>query len=212
MKTLWSVAGLSAAAAIVGFCRPVMSSDVKYDAALAAAVAGTTTRVEGEVEATGPEPRQQVELIRALASLPQHGGMQVSKRRGARCYFNCPEPVGSVTASPQVVDVVPGALGSVTIHWRWDQSFTHEVSRHGCLWMSSGEESEAHLVQCGRPGHTYATTAPWIGAGNYVFRVAPGNPKGPMTRPVAGLFQLAQTIVVGVAPTEQGNGGSSTLL
>jgi hypothetical protein len=70
------------------------------------------------------------------------------------------------------------------------------VSQHSCLWVSNGEESEAHLVDCRGPGRTYTTTVGWISAGNYVFRVAPGNPKGPFTKPVAGLFQLAQTIVV----------------
>jgi len=73
------------------------------------------------------------------------------------------------------------------------------VTEYSCLWVSHGEESEAHLVDCGRPGHTHEARLGWIGAGNYVFRVAPGNPKGPFSKPVAGLFQLAQTIVVGAA-------------
>jgi hypothetical protein len=205
MKTLWSVAGLSAVVAVIGLCKPVRSEDVRYDVDLAEAVARTTTSVDGNLQVSEPHPEQQVELTRALAALPQHGGAAAKKSRAARCYFNCPPPVGSVTASPQVVSVVTGALGSVTLHWRWDQAVTRETSRHGCLWISSGDESEAHLVQCEPPGRTYATTVRWIGAGNYVFRVAPGNPEGPFTRPVAGLYQLAQTIVVGAPPADHEN-------
>jgi len=95
--------------------------------------------------------------------------------------------------------VPTGAFGVVTLHWRWDQSSTQVVAQHSCLWVSRSEENEAHLVQCERPGHTYATTVKWVGEENYIFRVAPGNPQGPFTRPVEGLFQLAQTLVVGAA-------------
>jgi len=119
------------------------------------------------------------------------------RRRAAKCFYNCPPPVGSVTASPQVISMPTGGLASVTLHWRWDQSSTQAVSEHGCLWVSRGDESEVHLVECQGPGRTYSTTVGWIGAGHYIFRVAPGNPKGPFAKPVAGLFQLAQTIVVG---------------
>ena len=127
-------------------------------------------------------------------------GLCSSGKSEARCYYNCPPPVGSVTAVPNVVAVPPGSPGSVTIHWRWDQAATQQVSRHGCLWVSGGEESEAHQVQCELAGHTYATTVEWIGVGSYIFRVAPGNPEGPHTKPVAGLYQLAQAIVVGIGP------------
>ncbi|APG04406.1 hypothetical protein BJI69_11190 [Luteibacter rhizovicinus DSM 16549] len=190
MKALWSIVGFSVAAVIVGLGGPVRSEGGRTDAAIAAAVAGTTTRVDIE---------RQASLVRALSTLPEKERAATGKNRGARCYYNCPPPIGSVTASPQVVSMPPGALGSVTIHWRWDQSATEAVTQHSCLWVSKGDESEAHLVKCKGPGLTYATTVGWIGSGNYIFRVAPGNPKGPFSKPVAGLFQLAQTIVVGAA-------------
>jgi hypothetical protein len=160
-------------------------------------VASTTMRTDGELQVPEADPRQQTELAHALTALSESGGLLATTRRGTRCYYNCPPPVGSVTALPQVAHVMTGDLATVTLHWRWDQSASQAVAQHSCLWVSGGEESEAHLVQCERPGHTHATTVSWIGAGDYVFRVAPGNPKGPYTKPVASLFQLAQTIVIG---------------
>jgi len=200
MKTLWSIIGYSAVALVVALCAPVRSEDVRNDAAIAEAVARTTMQTDGEPHVREADPRQQIELAQALTALSEHGGLVAKRRREPRCYYNCPPPVGSVTASPQVTHVTAGGLASVTLHWRWDQASTEAVSQHSCLWVSGGEENEAHLVQCERSGHTYATTVSWIGAGDYVFRVAPGNPKGPYTKPVASLFQLAQTIVVGAPP------------
>lgn len=190
MKALWSIVGFSVMAVIIGLCGPVRSEEGRVDAGLAKAVAETTTRVDLE---------RQASLVRALSILPEKEDAATRIHRGARCYYNCPPPVGSVTASPQVVRVPTGAFGVVTLHWRWDQSSTQVVAQHSCLWVSRSEENEAHLVQCERPGHTYATTVKWVGEENYIFRVAPGNPQGPFTRPVEGLFQLAQTLVVGAA-------------
>jgi hypothetical protein len=198
MKAPWSIVGYAAGAVVIGLCAPVRSKDGTSDEETAKAVAGISTRVDDGPQVLVPESQQQVELGRALSGLEGHEASAKGKGLGARCYFNCPPPVGSVTASSRVVSVSPGALGSTTIHWRWDQSAAAEVTRHSCLWVSGSKESEAYLVQCGRPGHTYATTVAWIRPGNYIFRVAPGNPKGPYTKPVEGLFQLAQTIVVGV--------------
>jgi hypothetical protein len=197
MKTLWSMIACSVVALVVGLCGPAQSEDVVIDADIAEAIARTTTLADGGVRASVPNPRQQVELARALAGMHNNAGSLGKNGRGTRCYYNCPPPVGSVTAAPQVLSLQAGRLGSVTIHWRWDQSLTQTVSQHSCLWVSGSDESEAHLVQCERPGHTYATSVGWIGEGSYIFRVAPGNPKGPFTKPVVGLFQLAQTIVIG---------------
>jgi hypothetical protein len=198
MKAPWSIVGYAAVAVVIGLCVPARSKDGSSDEEIAKAVAGITTRVDDGSQVLVPGVRQQVELGHALSALDDPDASAEGKGRGVRCYYNCPPPVGSATASPQVVNVPGGALGSTTIHWRWDQSEAEAVTRHSCLWVSGSKESEAYLVQCGRPGHTYATALAWIRAGNYVFRVAPGNPKGPYTKPVAGLFQLAQTIVVGV--------------
>jgi len=205
MKAVWSITGFSVfamvavTAIVVGRSEPVRSEEVRSDAKIAAAVAATTTLVDLEPQRHDPHPQLQAELAHAVSALADKGDVRAKRSRGARCYHNCPPPVGSVTASPQVVAVPAGALGSATIHWRWDQSSAQAVTRHSCLWVSVGEESDAHLVQCEEPGHTYATNVGWIGAGNHIFRVAPGNPKGPFTKPVEGIFQLAQTIVVGVA-------------
>jgi hypothetical protein len=62
-----------------------------------------------------------------------------------------------------------------------------------------GHVSDAHVVQCEHPRNTYTTNLPWIDVGAYTFRVAPGNPNGPYTRPIAVLHSLAQTTVFGVA-------------
>lgn len=188
MKALGSIVGFFVVAVIVGLCGPARSEGGSADAAIAKAVAETTTRVDIE---------RQASLVRALSTRPEKEDAATRIHRGARCYYNCPPAVGSVTASPQVVRVPTGALGTVTLHWRWDQSSTQVVAQHSCLWVSRSKENEAHLVQCERPGHNYATTVKWVGAENYIFRVAPGNPQGPFTRPVEGLFQLAQTLVVG---------------
>jgi hypothetical protein len=197
MKAPWSIIGYLTVAVVIALCSPVRSEDGRSDEEIVTAVANTTRLVDGEQAIHVPD-RGQRELSRALTTIGGNIRMDVPKRRAARCYYNCPPPVGSVTASPQVVTMPAGTFGSATIHWRWDQSLMEAVTEHSCLWVSGSEEGEAHLVECGRPGHTYATTVGWIRAGNYVFRVAPGNPNGPFTKPVAGLFQLAQTIVVGV--------------
>lgn len=197
MKSLWAIA--AAAAVVIGLCAPAKPEDIGGDEAIAKAVAATTTRV---VEESGvPElAPQQVELARALRAVSEGGSRTARIHHRACCFYNCPPPVGSVTAVPSTVSVPANEFGSVTMHWRWDQSPTQAIAQHGCLWVSGSEESEAHLVQCEVAGHTYATTVGWIGVGRYVFRVAPGHPDGPYTKPVEGLFQLAQAIVVGVGP------------
>lgn len=200
MTLMRSTAGLSAIAMLATSCSQAASEDRDAGQYLAPAVAETTTVVEEDVPLAHPNPGLHAELTRALGKLPEHGGSGAKVGRGARCYYNCPPPVGSVTASPQVINVPAGGIASVTLHWRLDQSYSRQVTRHGCLWMSGDVETEAHMVQCERPGHTYATTVTWIGAGTYTFRVAPGNPKGPFTRPIAGIYQLAQATVVGASP------------
>jgi hypothetical protein len=198
MKAICWIIGCSAIALVIGLCGPVRSEGSWHDDAIADAISRTTKLVDGEPRAYDLLPQQRTELAYALSVPPDDGRARTMRSRDVRCYHNCPPPVGSVTASPQVVSIPAGALGDATIHWRWDQSSTQAVTQHSCLWVSRGEESEAHLVDCGAPGHTHEASVGWISMGNYVFRVAPGNPKGPFTKPVAGLFQLAQTIVVGV--------------
>jgi hypothetical protein len=199
MKALCWIIGCFVITLVIGLCGPVRSEGSGHDHAIADAILRTTTIVDGEPRVYASLPLQRNELAAALTLPPADVGGRSKVRRDVRCYYNCPPPVGSVTASPQVVRVPTGAFGVVTLHWRWDQSSTQVVAQHSCLWVSRSEENEAHLVQCEHPGHTYATTLKWVGAENYIFRVAPGNPTGPFTRPVAGLFQLAQTIVVGAA-------------
>jgi hypothetical protein len=195
MKSLLLIAGASVVAVVIAFGGSARSADNEAELEIIEAVASTTTVVEGSSRISQSHPERQVELARALSD---HGDSATQARHKARCYYNCSPPVGSVTASPNVVDVPADALGSVTIHWRWEQSSTQEVSRHGCLWVSGRNEIEAHQVQCELASHTYVTNVGWIGVGSYVFRVAPGNPEGPYTKPVAGLYQLAQAIVIGV--------------
>jgi hypothetical protein len=201
MKAPASATGLLVLAVIatvvIGRCAPVDSAHVGNDVRIGHAVAATTTLADGELQATEQREAQQNALAHALAGSPENDPAVAKQRRAARCFYNCPPPVGSVTSSPLAVSMPASGLASVTLHWRWDQSSTQAVSQHGCLWVSRGDESEAHVVECQGPGRTYATTVGWIGLGHYIFRVAPGNPKGPFTKPVAGLFQLAQTIVVG---------------
>lgn len=197
MKSLWLIAGASVVAVIIALGESAQSGGSEANLEIIEAVASTTTVAVRNSQISQSRPRQQVELARALS---KHGEATPKIRHKARCYYNCSPPIGSVTASPSVVDVPADSLASATIHWRWDQAATQQVSQHGCLWVSSREEVEAHQVQCELAGHTYATTVEWIGVGSYVFRVAPGNPEGPHTKPVAGLYQLAQAIVVGIGP------------
>jgi hypothetical protein len=150
-EKLWSIIGYSAAALVIVLSAPVRSEDVKNDAEIAEAVSMSTTLVDGEPRHSEPHLRQQIELSGALTALPRIRDAVATKSRGTRRYYNCPPPVGSVTASPQVICVPAGALGSATIHWRWDQSSARAVGQHSCLWVSGGEESEAHLVQCEGP-------------------------------------------------------------
>ena len=100
---------------------------------IAAAVAATTTLVDGEPRPPELHLGQQIELTRALTALRDDGDAMAKDGRVIRCYYNCSPPVGSVTVSPQVVSVVAGTVGAVTIHWRWDQSSTQAVTQHSCL-------------------------------------------------------------------------------
>lgn len=199
MKAVWSITGCTAFALVIMSCGAARPDIGGHDDAIAEALSRTRKVVDGEARAYDPLPQQRDGLAYALSSRSGESAIRATRGRGVRCYHNCPPPIGSVTASPQVVSVPAGALGDVTVHWRWDQASTQEVSQHSCLWVSAGEEHEAHLVDCGAPGRNHETSVAWIGKSTYVFRVAPGNPKGPFTKPVAGLFQLAQTLVVGVS-------------
>jgi len=114
------------------------------------------------------------------------------------CSYNCPPPVGSISA-PAHVAVPASGRGSASIRWSWDQSRRQPVAEYSCLWVSGAGESVARIVQCEHPGHTYTLNIPWIGIGMQTFRVAPGNPNGPYTRPISVLQTVAQATVIGVA-------------
>lgn len=138
-------------------------------------------------------------MITALVLVSAPAIAASASRGGAhQCLYNCPPPVGSISA-PSHVAVPPGGTGTVSIRWNWNQSRDRPVTQYSCLWVNAAGETNAHVVQCERPRHTYTATLPWIGAGAYIFRVAPGNPNGPFTRPISILQTLAQTTVVGVA-------------
>jgi hypothetical protein len=115
-----------------------------------------------------------------------------------QCLYNCPPPTGGISAPVQVA-VPAGGRGTVQVRWTWNQSRQKPVTQYSCLWVSAAGETEAHIVQCERPRHTYTANLSWIDVGAYTFRVAPGNPNGPYTRPIAVLQSLAQTTVFGVA-------------
>lgn len=168
-----------------------------------AAVASTTVTMDGNQQSPLLNRAQQAELAQGLATLSVDVVAGTKKAPTVRCMYNCPPPVGSVTAAPQVVSVPSRGMGSTTIHWRWDQADVGALTRYSCLWVSAGEEANAHAVQCERPGHNYATTLHWIGAGTYTFRVAPGTLRGPFTRPIAGIYQFAQATVVGIEDLQQ---------
>jgi hypothetical protein len=166
---------------------------------IAAAVQNTTVTVDGRAESATPNVKQQAELSQALASI-QATGPVANWSPGAPCSFNCPPPVGSISASPSVVSAPPGGMGNVSIRWTWDESHSQPVAQYSCLWVSGNGETDAHVVQCEHPGNTYTTNLNWIAAGSsYVFYVAPGNPNGPFTRPVSQIPVLASTTVVGIA-------------
>lgn len=166
---------------------------------LAAAVQGTTVTVDGQIDNATPNLKQQAELVQALQDM-QVKGPVANWSPGPACLYNCPLPVGSISASPSIVYAPAGGMGSVSIRWTWDESRAQPVAQYSCLWVSGNGEANAHVVQCEHPGNTYTTNLNWIAAGSsYVFRVAPGNPNGPYTQPIAYLNTLASTTVVGVA-------------
>ncbi|MFK2905293.1 hypothetical protein ISP17_15120 [Dyella ginsengisoli] len=166
---------------------------------LAAAVQGTTVTVDGRIDASTPNLKQQAELVQALQGM-QTNGPVANWSPGPGCVYNCPLPVGSISASPSIVYAPAGGMGSVSIRWTWDESRSQPVAQYSCLWVSGNGEPNAHVVQCEHPGNTYTTNLNWIAAGSsYVFRVAPGNPNGPYTQPISYLNTLASTTVVGVA-------------
>src|ERR1700754_1675151 len=163
MKALCWIIGCSAIALVIGLCGPVRSEVINQDGVIVDAISRTTKLVDGKPRDYDLLPQQMSELAYALSVSPDDGHARVRELRDVRCYHNCPPPVGSVTASPQVVSVPVGALGNVAVHWRWDQSTMEAVTEYSCLWVSHGEESEAHLVDCGRPGHTHEARLGWIG-------------------------------------------------
>lgn len=118
--------------------------------------------------------------------------------KGSPCLYNCPAPVGSVSA-PSQVPVAADGRGVAPIRWSWNQSRSKPVAEYSCLWISRGDEAVARVIQCEHPGHTYKQNFSWIGVGSQTFRVAPGNPNGPYTKPISALQTVAQTTVVGIA-------------
>lgn len=166
---------------------------------LVAAVQGTTVTVDGRADNSLPNMKQQAELVRALGTSQMLSPVP-EWAPGPGCNYNCPPPVGSISASPSVVSVPAGGLGRVSIRWTWDEARDQPFTQYSCLWVSGNGESNAHVVQCEHPGNTYTTNLNWIAAGNsYVFRVAPGFPGGPFTKPVSSLLTTASTTVVGIA-------------
>jgi hypothetical protein len=133
-----------------------------------------------------------------LISIPLIATAAAARGKVNQCLSNCPPPVGSITA-PAQVGVPAGGTGTATIRWTWNQSHEKPVTQYSCLWVSGPAETNAHIVQCERPGHVYTIDLPWIGMGTYTFRVAPSGPRGPFTKPIAVLPTLAQATVVGVA-------------
>jgi hypothetical protein len=200
MAARLSVAACIVAATVLASCERPAPAGISPGAALTNAVARTVTREDGHGRSSGASAELHAALSRALAGLPEHGGPGEVAGSGARCFFRCSPPVGSVTSVPQVVTVPSGGMGTATLHWRWDQSRTGQVARHGCLWVSGAGETDAQMIQCERAGHTYATTVTWLGVGTYTFRIAPWQPEGPFTRPIEGIYQLAQATVIGVVP------------
>jgi hypothetical protein len=176
-----------------------LASEASKTQQIAAAVQNTTITVDGRANDSTPNLKQQAELTQALAAMHATGPV-ANWVPGTPCSFNCPPPVGSISASPSVVSAPAGGMGSVSIRWTWDESHSQPVTQYSCLWVSGNGEPDGHIVQCEHPGNTYTTNLNWIAAGSsYVFFVAPGNPNGPFTKPVSGLAVLASTTVVGVA-------------
>jgi hypothetical protein len=126
----------------------------------------------------------------AIAASASRGGIH-------QCLYNCPPPVGSISAPAQVA-VPAGGTGTATIRWKWDQSRDRPVTQYSCLWVNAAGETNAHIVQCEGPRRVHTVNLPWIGVGTYTFRVAPASPHGPFTKPIAVLPTLAQANVVGV--------------
>jgi hypothetical protein len=166
---------------------------------IAQAVQKTEVTIEGRADTSTPNLKQQAELTNALAAM-QSGGPVANWTPGPGCLYNCPVPTGSVSASPSTVYAPAGGMGNVTMRWTWDEDHGKPIAEYSCLWVSGNGEPDAHVVQCEHPGNTYTTKLNWIAAGsNYTFRVAPGNPNGPYTKPIAALQVIASTTVVGVA-------------
>jgi hypothetical protein len=189
----------TAVAALALLSGNAMAAQTANTQQIAAAVQSTTVTVDGRAENATPNLKQQAELTQALAAI-QTTGPVANWVPGNPCSFNCPLPVGSISASPSVVSAPAGGMGNVSIRWTWDESKAQPVTQYACLWVSGNGETDAHVVQCEHPGNTYTTNLNWIAAGSsYVFYVAAGNPNGPFTRPVSQIPVLASTTVVGVA-------------
>src|ERR1700754_3120847 len=134
--------------ALMAFSGTVFASNESDTQLIAKAVQSTTMTVDGRIQDLTMNPDQLAELTRALAALPSSDKLVAKWRPGAPCSFNCPPPVGSVTASPSVVSVPSGGLGSVSIRWTWDESHSRPVTQYSCLWVSGNDEPDAHVVQC----------------------------------------------------------------
>lgn len=188
-----SVLALSLSSGYAFAAEPLVSQQI------ASAVANATVSVGGQTRPVSGNAQQQAELTAALAARTAVNAADPKWKPGAPCAFNCPPPVGSITASPEVVAVPTGGMGPVSLRWTWDESRDRPVTEYSCLWASGGDEPDGHIVQCEHPGNTYTTRLDWIGLGSYTFRVAPGNPNGPYTKPISALQTIAQTTVVGMS-------------
>ncbi|WP_323120333.1 hypothetical protein [Burkholderia alba] len=165
----------------------------------------STNGVEGNFKL---DPAQQAELNQALSSYPRQDFKGAyfdvtpywNPGSGPFCLYNCPPPVGSVSASPQQVSVPKNGTGSTTLHWTWNESRGQPIAEYACLWVSAAGEQNAHMVDCEHPGNNYTVNVSWIAPVTYTFWVALGNPKGgPATVPITNLVRFAQTTVVGIS-------------
>ncbi|WP_157379759.1 hypothetical protein [Burkholderia ubonensis] len=184
---------------------PVIAAELFQTSEVAANNISSDSGKKGSIKLNAA---QQAELDQALGSYPRQNYQGPyfgatpywNPGTGPFCLFNCPPPVGSVSASPQQVSVPQNGTGATTLRWTWDESRAKPVAEYACLWVSAGDEPNAHMVDCEHPGNQYTVNIPWIATGTYTFWVALGNPKGgPSTVPIANLVRFAQTTVVGIS-------------
>jgi len=122
-----------------------------------------------------------------------------------------PPPTGSINLSPNPIYLVPGAVGTQTIDWTWNQPGPYW--QYGCLYVSK-DHAAPGVVDCEHPGNPYHVTIPWIQGGHTYewFLVGQNSPNDLGLSYPPPAFAMKQSIVSDPTPRTSGTMSASPMV